>query len=104
MYINHLAEEKGEKHLKELIESVLEQNEKYHNFLEDSRSQITRRNSEISQSINDLFSLRESHGLLKKEIKEIGEQNAIKKQIKETQIKIDKLRRSSGFSKVENET
>ena len=103
MYINHLAEEKGEQHLKDLIQSILEQNDEYRVFLEGVTSHIRETNSEVSKAVNDLFLLRDLHAQILKEIKDIGEPKAIRQQIKETKANIDKLRRSSGFTKDENE-
>jgi len=103
MYINHLAEEKGEQHLKDLIENLLEQNDEYRQFLGEMRVRIREKNAKVSQSINDLFLLRSAHAQLTKEIKDIGEPKAIAEQIKVTQEKIDRLRRSSDFAKEEND-
>jgi hypothetical protein len=104
MYINHLAEEKGEQHLRDLVESILGQNDEYRYFLEEVHVRMREKNAEVSESINDLFLLRDTHAQLVKEIKDIGEPKAIAEQIKVTQEKIDKLRRSSGFTKEENDT
>ena len=103
MYVNHLAEEKGEQHLKDLIENLLEQNDEYRQFLGEMRVRMREKNAKLSQSINDLFLLRGAHAQLTKEIKDIGEPKAIAEQIKVTQEKIDRLRRSSDFAKEEND-
>jgi len=103
MYINHLAEERGEQHLKELIESVLDQNDEYRAFREETQAYISKTNSRIPVHIDELFRLREEHAQLRKEIRDIGETGAIEKQIQTINRDIEQLRKSSGFTKEESE-
>jgi len=102
MYINYLAEKRGDKQLKVLIEDLLFQNHEYSDFYQEIRTMIREKNSEISNCINTLFLLRESYAELQREMKEVGDQKAISAHIKEIQREIDKLRRSSGFNEGES--
>jgi hypothetical protein len=103
MFINYLAEERGEQHLRELIESFLDLNDEYREFCEEKREFIARTRSAISTQIEELFRLRAQHAQLRDEIRDIGEAEAIEKQIESTEGKIANLRKSSGFEKEESE-
>jgi hypothetical protein len=103
MYINHLAEEKGETQLRHLIDDVLEQNDEYRIFIDDKRSVIQHLNTQISNLLTTLFVLRENNVQVVKEIKEIGDLKAIDAQIKTLSKQIETLTKASGFTKEESE-
>jgi len=102
LYINHLAEKKGERHLIELIESILEQNENFKTFIDQIRQSTQEINSFIASDIITLLSLRDDARKLINDRKEIGEEKAIKEEIKRLESVIEKLRKESGFSEEEN--
>src|SRR5437868_12611700 len=60
MYINHLAEERGEQNLKELVEDILQQNYELKIFWDERKEKIKQKGLEISTLINETYSLRDS--------------------------------------------
>jgi len=102
MYINHLAEERGEEKLKELIETILNHNESYYQYKKRKDEEIEDQKIELSNLVNKLFSLREKAITIKEEIKAIGEEKAIRIQIDEHYKGIEELRKKAGFTEDEN--
>lgn len=102
MYINYLAEEKGEDQLKELIDEILEQNAEYKFFLSEKRAVIQEETSQIVNYLNNIFKVRENRELTLKEIREVGDKKAIKAQVNAIATEIDNLTKSSGFTAEES--
>ncbi len=103
MYINHLAEEKGEHKLKGLVESILNQNEGFKTFIDGQKSKIQNTNLEVSSSISALYALRENYKNSGIEIKAIGDKTAIQLNIDKIKGEIDELRIKAGFTISENQ-
>ncbi|WPU99069.1 hypothetical protein SNE26_23945 [Mucilaginibacter sp. cycad4] len=101
MYINHLAEQKGEKKLGELIESILLQNPNFKTFYEDKTEIIQNLNLEIANDINEIFIIKENYQQAHKEHKAIGDKTAITSNIASIQKDISDLKSKSGFSDIE---
>ena len=104
MYINYLAEEKGEDQLKELIDEILEQNTEYKSFLTEKRVEIQESAAKIVSCLNSIFAIRENRELILKEIREIGDRKAIEAQVNAVNADIDILTKSSGFTTEESAT
>ncbi|HRI47527.1 MAG TPA: hypothetical protein PK559_10525 [Ignavibacteriaceae bacterium] len=104
MYINFLAEKKGEKNLKILIDSILKQNNNYKSFISVIQNEILQSEDEITKSVNELLNLRVKLKELLATKKEIGDENAIKIEQKRIEDQIEKLRKESGFTQTENDT
>ncbi|TSA23133.1 hypothetical protein D4R71_09065 [bacterium] len=102
MYINFLAERKGEKNLKNLINSILKQNDNFKSFINVVDEEINELEEQINISITELLSLRQRVSDLYQSRKEIGDERAIKIELKRLEEHIDKLRKESGFSEKEN--
>lgn len=102
MYINHLAEKKGEYKLKELIEEVLYQNDDFKAFMDVKKSEIQDINYEIGLDINERFVLVDNIRSLREEIKSIGDEKAILGNIQKTKSEIEDLRKRANLSKEEN--
>ncbi|MBB6502899.1 TrlF family AAA-like ATPase [Pedobacter cryoconitis] len=102
MYINHLAEQKGEKKLAELLDSILLQNTNFKRFKEEVVEEIQEINLEISNSINEIFIIRDNYQFAQKEVKEIGDKAAIKANILAIQKEINDLKSKSGFTPEED--
>jgi ABC-type cobalamin/Fe3+-siderophores transport system ATPase subunit len=102
MYINHLAEQGGEQHLKYLIDSVLDQNDEHRKFRLEQRELIAARGSAIAQHVQDLHVLRDTHIQLRTALRDLGDTVAIQEQIRNIQQKLEDLRKSSGFTPEEN--
>jgi len=98
MYINHLAEQKGEKKLAELIESILLQNSAFKTFYEEKTEAIQKLNLEIANEINEVFIYKENYQQGLKEYKAIGDKAAITANIASIQKEITDLKNKSGFS------
>lgn len=103
MYINYLAEKKGENNLKTLIESILKQNDRYLSFINVINDEIQKFEDEVIISVNILLTLREKVKRLLSSKKEIGDESSIKIELKRIENLIDKLRKESGFTQIENE-
>lgn len=103
MYINFLAEKKGERNLKNLIDSILKQNSNFNSFINVIQDEISSNEDEISNSVNELLTLRAKLKELLSTKKEIGDENAIKVELKRIEDQIEKLRKESGFTQSEND-
>lgn len=104
MYINHLAEEKGEQKLKGLVESILNQNEGFKTFIDTQKNKIQNTNLEVSSNISTLYVLLENYRNSATEIKAIGDKAAIQLNIEKIKKEIDELRIKAGFTDPENQT
>jgi hypothetical protein len=103
MYINHLAEEKGELKLKGLIESILNQNEELKAFSDEQKIKIQNTNLEVTSCIGTLYTLLENYRNSANEIKAIGDKAAIQLNIEKVKKEIDELRVKAGFTISENQ-
>lgn len=101
MYINTLAEEEGKTQLNDLIFSILDQNENFHNLHSGLENERRNYGEQLSSKITNLLSQRETYKRGKEEIEKIGDKKAITEEIENLKKKIEKLRRSSGFSEHE---
>jgi len=98
LYVNKLAEQEGKPSLYKLIESILEQNTEYRDFIQKVNQEISELEIAIDNNANDLLRKRgEFQGLLD-ERKNIGDLNAINKEIGRLSSEIEKLRIDSNFS------
>jgi ABC-type phosphate transport system ATPase subunit len=102
MYINHLAEEKGEQKLKELIEDILQQNIDLKAFWDLQKDKIKQAKLTISGIINETYSLRETVRETQLKIREVGDKTGITNSINKIKGDIDQLRLQTGFSEIEN--
>lgn len=102
LYINHLAEEKGEKHLSDLIESILLQNSDYKIFKETTDKAIDENLSTIKGNIELLISFKKDFDRIKSETAGIGEKSKINDEINRLTKRIEELRKASGFNETEN--
>jgi hypothetical protein len=102
MYINHLAEKRGEQKLKNLIEDILNQNNDFKDFIDKKRTKIQSINYEISNNINERFAIVESIHELYEEVKAIGDKKAIEGNILKTKKEIEDLRKKADFTEDEN--
>jgi hypothetical protein len=102
LYINHLAEEKGEKHLASLIESILLQNVPYKSLKEKKDASIHNALASIKSNIELLISLRNDFSRIKNDKLVLGEKKSIEAEIEHLSKDIDRLRKESGFSQLEN--
>jgi len=102
LYINHLAEEKGEKHLSDLIESILLQNSEYKIFKETTDKTIDENLSTIKGNIELLISFKKEFDRIKNETTAVGDKTKINQEIKRLSKNIEELRKASGFNENEN--
>lgn len=98
MYINHLAEQKGERKLAELIESILYQNDDFKKFNDSQVKKIQDLNLKINNDINEVFSIRSNVETITKEYREIGDKKAIQDNIDKIRKEINTLNETAGFS------
>ncbi|MDB4925535.1 TrlF family AAA-like ATPase [Mucilaginibacter sp.] len=102
MYINHLAELKGEKNLADLIESILLQNTEFRQLKEIYDKKIQEVNLDIANNINQIFIVKENYQKAFKELKEIGDKAAIEANIVAINKEIDELKQRAGFTDQED--
>lgn len=102
MYINQLAEQKGEKKLAELIDSILLQNQDFKDLKESYIKKIQEVNLEISNSINSIFISKENYHALNKELRDVGDKTAIEGNITAIHKEIKDLKLKAGFSPEED--
>ena len=98
MYVNSLAEKDGKASLYELIESILEQNATYRDFIQQVRKEISQLETNIEQDLSSLLNLRGEIQRLHGERRAIGDLTAIKQEIGRLSSRIEVLREESGFS------
>lgn len=98
LYINHLAEENGKEQLFNLIHSILLQNENFKSFYEEINTQRQQLVIEIKSLIQEILALRQTYQSLSKQIKEIGNNEQIRGEIKRLNEEITNLRKQSGFT------
>ncbi|WP_090523694.1 TrlF family AAA-like ATPase [Mucilaginibacter sp. NFR10] len=98
MYINHLAEQKGEKNLADLIESILLQNVEFRQLKESYDAKIQQTNLEISNNINGIFIVKDNYQTAYKELKGIGDKAAIESNILLINNEINDLKQKAGFT------
>jgi hypothetical protein len=97
MYVNSLAEKEGRTSLYQLIESILEQNATYRDFIQQIRKEISQLETDIERYLSNLLRLRSEIQRLYSERREIGTWSAIKNEIQRLSSKIDVLREESDF-------
>jgi hypothetical protein len=98
MYINHLAEQEGERKLAELIESILYQNIEFKQFHDTQSKIIQDLNLKTSNDINELFTIKNNYQNANKEYREVGDKKAIEENIGKVKREITALNESAGFT------
>jgi hypothetical protein len=102
MYINHLAEQKGEKNLADLIENILLQNDDFRELKESYDKKIQQVNLEIANHINEIFIVKDNYQSNFRELKAIGDRAAIENNIAGINKEISDLKAKAGFSEEED--
>jgi ABC-type cobalamin/Fe3+-siderophores transport system ATPase subunit len=102
LFINHLAEEKGEQKLKELIESILLQNNGFKTLWDFEKSQVQHITTLLTGGITQLYIQRENLKTAIDELKALGDKAAITANIAKTKEEIESLRKTAGFTPEQN--
>lgn len=102
LFINHLAEEKGEEKLKQLIESILLQNKGFKTLWDKYKADIQIINTGITGNIAGLYALRETLKTATGELKALGDKVAISANIAKIKRDIEELRKTAGFTEEQN--
>lgn len=102
LYINHLAEEKGEEKLKKLIEGILLQNKAFKELWDEQKENIQTVNTGITSDITNLYTLRENLKTAIEELKALGDKTAIAANIEKIKGEIEELRKTAGFTPEQN--
>ncbi len=103
LYVNALAEKQGKGSLYKLIESILEQNIDYREFIQSIKQEIAKLEAAIDGSVSELLRKREELQILYDERKAIGDFKAINDEIAKLSSKISELRKDSKFTEAEEE-
>ncbi|MCL4518263.1 MAG: hypothetical protein M1587_03605 [Thaumarchaeota archaeon] len=101
MYINNLAEKGKEKYPDDLVIEILDQNEQFRSFYQDSLTFAAEIVASISTEIIRLFSSQSELIRETNELRTLGDRTGIKREIDRKQKEIESLRSSSGFSEPE---
>lgn len=101
MYINHLAEQKGERKLAELIESVLYQNDEFKKYSDVQHKKIQELNLKIGNDINEVYVIKDNYQSVLREYREIGDKKAIQENIERIKREIAGLNEKAGFTQAE---
>ncbi len=102
LYVNSLAERQGRNSLYKLIESILEQNTAYREFIQLMRQDISKLEIAIQQDLSELLLKRDDLKALLNERKLIGDEKAIAAEIERLTEAIRKLRKDSTLTEKEN--
>lgn len=103
IYVNSLAEKQGKNSLYKLIESILEQNIDYREFIQNIRQKTAELEIAIDGNVSELLRKREDLQVLYDERKVIGDFKAINDEISRLSSKILELRKDSKFTEDEEE-
>ncbi|EGQ7914087.1 TPA: TrlF family AAA-like ATPase [Vibrio parahaemolyticus] len=99
LYINQLADKDGKDDLNKLISKVLNQNDEYKSFVDDTNGKINVLRTQISDKIDKRFELLEQHLKLKEESQQIGNSKSVQQEIDRIKDNAEQLRKKSNFSK-----
>jgi ABC-type lipoprotein export system ATPase subunit len=103
LYVNALAEKQGKASLYKLIESILEQNIEYREFIQEVKQEISDLEIDLDSTVTELLQKREDLQTLINERKAIGDSKAINEEISRLTGEISKLREASNFTAIEEE-
>lgn len=101
LYVNALAEKQGKASLYKLIESILEQNADYKDFIQEVKQEILDLEIAIDNNVTELLRKRDELQVLYDERKAIGDFKAINDEIDRLSSKITELRDESNFTEDE---
>jgi len=102
LYVNSLAEKQGKNSLYKLIESILEQNVEYRDFIQATRQRIGELEVAIDNAVSEILRKREELQSLYDERKIIGDFKAINDEIDRVSSNILGLRKDSSFTEAED--
>lgn len=98
MYINNLADEEGQKNLRELILDILLQNSDFKEKYTKHEKYVQGVKEKLDKNILSLFTIREDVKKEQDEVKKKGNKESILTEIQTLQGEIEKIRLQSGFS------
>jgi hypothetical protein len=98
LYVNNLAEKQGKVSLYKLIESILEQNNDYREFIQSVKQEIAELEIAVDGKVAELLKKREDLQILLNERKSIGDIQAINGEIDRLSSAIAELRKASDFT------
>ncbi len=101
LYVNALAEKPGRTSLYKLIESILEQNVEYKDFIDRTKRERSDLEISIDSKVAELLKKREELQALYDDRKAIGDHQAIQDEIARISSEITRLRKDSNFTSTE---
>lgn len=101
LYINYLAEKKGESELNQLIDEILLQNHDFKVFKEKTNNQINKINSDLTIALDSLLELRKEWFESSQERKEYSMPDIYDKEIIELSDRYSILNKNSSFTEDE---
>ncbi len=104
LYLNHLAEKDSKDELNELIEKILVQDESFKDFMDNKKLQISDITHEISDNVKKFIDCYQQGLKIKQEKEELGDQDAVKKEIEKLENKKKRLEESSKLSPEQRKT
>ena len=104
LYLNHLAEKDSKDELNELIEKILVQDESFKDFMDNKKLQISDITHEISDNVKKFIDCYQQGLKIKQEKEELGDQDAVKKEIEKLENEKKRLEESSKLSPEQRKT
>jgi predicted ATP-dependent endonuclease of OLD family len=101
LYVNALAEDEAKSHLNQLIHSILLQNDFFKTFYEETEEQKRECEGTVRECVHRILTLRRDYQDKSNEAKAIGTMEQIDGEILRLEGVIATLRKSSGFTDVE---
>lgn len=102
-YLNRLSDDKSNSAIANIIVSLLKQNDSSQRILEDLENEKQAIDLKIFNYINDLFSSLNEYYELNNQLKEIGDENGITKELGDLKQEIESLQQQAGISAEDRE-
>ncbi len=98
MYINHLAEKRGNDELKKLVQSILEEKPEFFSFYSTSKDEISRLKGLIASNVFQYFEQKKKLAEIQNQIKGKGDKDARKHNLQTRKDELALLRAEAGFT------
>lgn len=102
-YLNRLSDNNSSSAIANIIVSLLKQDDRSQRILEDLENEKQEIDLKIFNSINDLFSSLNEYYELNNQLKEIGDENGITKELGDLKQEIESLQQQAGISAEDRE-
>lgn len=98
LYIHHLADDKGQENLRQIILTILLQNTEFNKYYQEHMNEVASYSTEIDKEIITLFNTITEIQSYSEQLDKHGDKNSVVAEILKIESEINELRASSGFS------